>query len=1300
MKKASESIPKQPELKPAEDYYQLRREGIGFIAKMASSQWTDYNTHDPGITILEVLCYAITDLAYRANRDIKDLLAPEKPSADTNQPFPNQAFFTAREILTINPVTTNDFRRLLIDLDEIRNAWVLAKSYGCDIGYYAKCHNEQLQLSFQNTQESQKVEPKGLYDVLLELETDPDLGDLNDHKIEYTYSVFDTAGNPHPVILEIRFPDWSLTDAEKIALFPGDKEDSFDLTAHIGTSKACEPLSDPDFRNHWRNVFFVRFEILLKPDNKNIIIQDATLRIFGDISAKNKDTTPADIKAFLEDKTSAGFIRRYRNKLLKINQAVEVAKATLRKHRNLDEDFSRVSIVNIEDIAVCADVEVTTDADIEWVQAKIWFAIERYFNRPVLFYSLQELLDNDIAAEDIFNGPALNNGFISTEELQNAALKTVLQSSDIIKQLMSIEGVIAVNNLLLSKYDTEGKLLQTKLTPEVVDGKLTNTSSVPWILYVEEKHQPRLYRNLSRFLFFKNGLPFMPRMDEAKDTLTQLRGEAERPKIKNALMDLTIPSGTFRHPEDYYPLQYSFPLTYGIGPEGLPAQTSEHRKAQARQLKAYLMVFEQLMANALAQLAHTEQLFSLDLSLDRTYFVKELSKEIIQGYDDLLQDFDKTRLESITETSPEFHERRNRFLNHLMARFGEQFGEYALLLTNFQGQQVGLDRLIEDKISFLKAYPLISRDRNKAFNYKEIPCDPDNFSGLKKRIGLLLGYPDLGFFWTTSSDAKTVTHYQLEDKNKVSFIITQQSLSGLKTTSFPDSALQNLQDIKNREFPSREQFITELKKQLGIELTTKFETLLLQHSKNKKVIWREGELNISAADQATAKKNAYHKIITQMIQTKQSDAYEIIEKEGLFYLACKDKDKAKMEQYPKAFKTKAEANALYEELVGWSANERAIVIEHILLRPKFPGDALYPVCTDGTCSLCGDEDPYSFRLTFVMPGWTTPYNTNLEMRRFADRTIRQETPAHLLAKICWVDNTGFEPDPCGEPLLATITELLEEDLSTTYTRDEACNCAWTIFNKYSADFKLWFETRKTNNWLKTAWESEINNLFKDIGKTAFDCTRIVSMDTWGSIHTKLLIYFTDIALYGWQFERFEEAWCQWLEANAKIDWTEVRLQERVQAILESGLDSSPSQKDLCDCVVKIIGSYANEFHKLMQTGITGNNSVEALKQFVIDELLKLKIEDCNDWPLLQNTKDNLTELLVGKKTVDDIFVPGLYADWVEVSYRLGIVVNLLSQLRNTYPGATLHDCDDGSDQNPVRLGSTALGNYPLRSSAT
>src|SRR5215471_14037716 len=120
------TLPKNPALEPAQDFYRLRREGIGFIEKMGSQQWTDYNIHDPGITTLEALCYAITDLAYRTGWDIRDILTPEVASSGP-QPYPNQAFFTARQILTISPTTSADFRRLLIDLPLVRNAWVLCK---------------------------------------------------------------------------------------------------------------------------------------------------------------------------------------------------------------------------------------------------------------------------------------------------------------------------------------------------------------------------------------------------------------------------------------------------------------------------------------------------------------------------------------------------------------------------------------------------------------------------------------------------------------------------------------------------------------------------------------------------------------------------------------------------------------------------------------------------------------------------------------------------------------------------------------------------------------------------------------------------------------------------------------------------------------------------------------------------------------------------------------------------------------------------------------------------------------------
>lgn len=91
------------------DFQALRKQGISHLQQLSQKLWTDYNLHDPGVTILEVLCYAITDLGYRNNLDIQDLLAL-KPGTQENN------FFTPDEILTCNPVTEIDLRKRLIDI--------------------------------------------------------------------------------------------------------------------------------------------------------------------------------------------------------------------------------------------------------------------------------------------------------------------------------------------------------------------------------------------------------------------------------------------------------------------------------------------------------------------------------------------------------------------------------------------------------------------------------------------------------------------------------------------------------------------------------------------------------------------------------------------------------------------------------------------------------------------------------------------------------------------------------------------------------------------------------------------------------------------------------------------------------------------------------------------------------------------------------------------------------------------------------------------------------------------------------
>ena len=71
----------------------------------------------------------------------------------------------------------------------MRNAWIVCKDCACEVSYFAYCDNDgQLSCNMASRpitpSPPKKCGRSGLYEALLELEDDPELGDLNDRKIE------------------------------------------------------------------------------------------------------------------------------------------------------------------------------------------------------------------------------------------------------------------------------------------------------------------------------------------------------------------------------------------------------------------------------------------------------------------------------------------------------------------------------------------------------------------------------------------------------------------------------------------------------------------------------------------------------------------------------------------------------------------------------------------------------------------------------------------------------------------------------------------------------------------------------------------------------------------------------------------------------------------------------------------------------------------------------------------------------------------------------------------------------------
>ncbi len=90
----------------------LRSEGIRLSQALSGHSWTDYNLHDPGVTLLELLCYALTDLVYRADFPVADHL--QAPGAD-GIAYAKLSLHPPSEAFPCRATSASDYRRVLLD---------------------------------------------------------------------------------------------------------------------------------------------------------------------------------------------------------------------------------------------------------------------------------------------------------------------------------------------------------------------------------------------------------------------------------------------------------------------------------------------------------------------------------------------------------------------------------------------------------------------------------------------------------------------------------------------------------------------------------------------------------------------------------------------------------------------------------------------------------------------------------------------------------------------------------------------------------------------------------------------------------------------------------------------------------------------------------------------------------------------------------------------------------------------------------------------------------------------------------
>ena len=304
---------------------------------------------------------------------------------------------------------------------------------------------------------------------------------------------------------------------------------------------------------------------------------------------------------------------------------------------------------------------------------------------------------------------------------------------------MDVKGIEAVKNIAITRFDTAGNLVESQ----------------PWELHIEAGHQPRLYIHASKVLVYKDDLPFLPYQDELHDTLQMWKGIRQQNKVEQTENDLEVPEGDYIDHGRHYPLQYHLPETYEVGEHGLKVPATLQKKAQTKQLKAYLLIFEHLFAVFVKQLEYFKDVFSINPAVSKSYFATLFSETDLKGVSELYLNLDESKFHGFLEDRNQFLDRRNGFLDHLLARFAESFSDYALMLYQAYGSdEKAKEELIFDKINFLEKFPQVSANRAKAFNYKDetLVCHPDNSTGLSERIRVVLGL----------NGANSFIHYEVD----------------------------------------------------------------------------------------------------------------------------------------------------------------------------------------------------------------------------------------------------------------------------------------------------------------------------------------------------------------------------------------------------------------------------------------------------------------------------------------------------------------------------------------------------------
>ncbi|SDU58363.1 hypothetical protein [Desulfobacula phenolica] len=636
----------------------------------------------------------------------------------------------------------------------------------------------------------------------------------------------------------------------------------------------------------------------------------------------------------------------------KTQALIKSVKQVFCKSRNLCEDISDVNMVKNRYCRLYADIEVSGHRNPAHILAQIYDQCATLISPGITYNSRDDLIQQGKTQDEFFTGPLLEHGFMA--DTPAARKQAFVNISDLPALILSIKGVVSVNSLFLEDCQTHEKYY------DII--KQDESGSILCLEFPEE--EDHIFVTLSK------------RLRQYDISLNELTRQYERLKSTHGRLGISteevvksrrLPSGRFRDLGQYHSIMDQFPNSYGINRFGIPPSYPENEKAKAKQLKAYLLFFEQPMANFLETLGNIPDIFSLDPDLDRTSFSRLLDNTNAPEIEQLYVDGPEAcgrKLDRIIEQYDNFYDRRNRVLDYLLALYGEKFTQNSLGAFNYYYSERGLARwFIKNKIKFLTYLPEISSKRASGYNYRQTSWNTENIAGLKLKTSILLGF-------------------QLHHSRSLTIAFTRHGLELI-----PDA---NLSELNHGTVEI--QYVTP--GDIAERIETPFQRIEFKHrEKNlndtdiqslfKKIIFLKSHFLNESSMKNGLDFNNYR------IGQISDDTWQIIFKPHAKSRWCYLSSHRHRDS---AIRSANHLRCFIKTLNIMS--EGMHLVEHLLLRPEdiSRGPSETP------------DDFFFFRVSAVFPSWTARC-ANPGFRQLAEETVRINAPAHIAVDFYWL---GFQ----------------------------------------------------------------------------------------------------------------------------------------------------------------------------------------------------------------------------------------------------------------------------------------------------